>query len=550
MNGNSSLVGSWLNFAQQPADQGGLGLAPHQAAGLVGNLVNESGQNLPAWGPTGDNGTAWGTAQWRGPRLAALKNMFPDNYQTPEAQMQFMRHEMMGPENRAYRALMAATTPEEAATAVNRHYERSADNTGGREKAARQLMAQFGGAGGDTGGGTGALAFSDDDEGGSTGSTGGALSTNSTLGTGALQTLMPGVEGAGESKGGKHKWSSALTGMAAALASISSPQQAYALSALSKQLKDGDADEAPTYKISVGKDGRIIRVNPKTGAVDAIGGNPASSDASLTPQMIPTWGDKSLLGKDASTATPEQKEAYLRSMPGSQGDMVRGIIENTLPPPTAASMARKDSPYPAAFAAARAIDPTVDPNAYAGRVAGYRDWATKGAESARALNQTIAHQSEALIGAMKGLNNYDTPILNGAKNWLSENVAGSGAVPAFRTSAHAVVDELGKVFKQNNLSDTEIRKWEENLPTSMSPAQQRAQIKVFGQLMHGAMGALEDKRKQAIGDYAAGKAKPLLSAEGARGLKALQDFSAEPSGSAPAINHDAIDAELKRRGIH
>ncbi|MGM5019201.1 phage tail tip lysozyme [Tardiphaga sp. 367_B4_N1_1] len=289
MNGNSSLVGSWLNFAQQPADQGGLGLAPHQAAGLVGNLVNESGQNLPAWGPTGDNGTAWGTAQWRGPRLAALKNMFPDNYQSPEAQMQFMRHEMMGPENKAYRALMAATTPEEAATAVNQHYERSADTTGNREKAARQLMAQFGGAGG----GTGALAFSpEEDEGGSTGSTGGALSANSALGTGALQTLMPGVEGAGESKGGKHKWSSALTGMAAALASISSPQQAYALSALSKQLKDGDADEAPTYKISVGKDGRIIRVNPKTGAVDAIGGNPAGP---AQPQML---GDVSKTGGD------------------------------------------------------------------------------------------------------------------------------------------------------------------------------------------------------------------------------------------------------------
>jgi hypothetical protein len=126
---------------------------------------------------------------------------------------------------------------------------------------------------------------------------------------------------------------------------------------------------------------------------------------------------------------------------------------------------------------------------------------------------------------MKGLGNGDTPVFNRLKNVWSEEVTGSGAVPGFRTAAHAVVDELGKVFKQNNLSDTEIRKWEENLPPQMSPAQQREQIKQFQTLMHGAMGALEDKRKQAIGDRAAAKQKPLLSDEGAKGLQKLEEFA-------------------------
>lgn len=538
MFGTPDLTGQWLTFAQQPVEQGGLGLAPHQAAGLVGNLQNESGRALSAWGPTGDNGTAWGTAQWRNERLATLKQMFPDSYQTPQAQMQFMRHEMLGSENKAYKALLTAKTPEEAATAVNRLYERSADTTGNREKAARQLMAQFGGGAG----ASPALAFSGEGEDDS--SAPAALSTNSTMGTGALQTLMPEAD---QKK--NHKWSAGLTGIAASLASISSPQQAYALNQMAKSLKDDDTN---TYRVTTTKDGRIIRFNPSTGSVEAIGGNPSTdSAAAQAPQMIPTWGNTKLLGEDPSQATPEAKEAYLNSMQGSQGAMVRGILENTLPPPTAAAIAKKDSPWPAAFAAARAIDPTVDPNAYNGRVAGYRDWATKGAESARALNQTIAHQSEALVEAMKGLNNGGTPLLNDTKNWWSEHVSGSGAVPAFRTSAHAVVDELGKVFKQNNLSDTEIRKWEENLPTNMSPEQQRAQIKVFGQLMHGAMQALEDKRKQAIGPYAASKQRTLLSDEGRKGLAKLQEFSADPSAApgAPAINHDAIDAELKRRGL-
>jgi len=60
---------SWLDFAMRPFDQGGLGLAKHQAAGLVGNLQQESGGGIPAWGPTGDNRTAWGSAQWRADRL-------------------------------------------------------------------------------------------------------------------------------------------------------------------------------------------------------------------------------------------------------------------------------------------------------------------------------------------------------------------------------------------------------------------------------------------------------------------------------------------------
>jgi hypothetical protein len=113
-----------------------------------------------------------------------------------------------------------------------------------------------------------------------------------------------------------------------------------------------------------------------------------------------------------------------------------------------------------------------------------------------------------------------------------------------------VVDELGKVFKQNNLSDAEIKSWEANLPSNMSPEQQRAQIGVFRQLMAGAMSSLEDKRKLAIGDWAAAKQGPLLSSTGSAGLKKLEDFAAGPSSApAPAIDHSAIDAELKRRGL-
>jgi hypothetical protein len=132
-----------MDFAQRSRDDGGLGLEPHQAAGLVGNLQNESGSSIPSWGPTGDNGSAWGSAQWRGDRLQALKDHADDNeldYRTPEAQQSFMRKEFDTTHNGAYKALQAATTPEESANVVNRQYEISADRSDKRERSARALI--------------------------------------------------------------------------------------------------------------------------------------------------------------------------------------------------------------------------------------------------------------------------------------------------------------------------------------------------------------------------------------------------------------------------
>jgi len=132
---------SWMEFMMRSRDEGGLGLSREQAAGGVGNLQAESGKGIPSWGPTGDGGTAWGTAQWRGDRLRRLMRMFPDSYKTVEAQQKFMRWEMDHTESRAYRALRGARTPEEAAAAFDRHYERSSGGARlARERNARRLF--------------------------------------------------------------------------------------------------------------------------------------------------------------------------------------------------------------------------------------------------------------------------------------------------------------------------------------------------------------------------------------------------------------------------
>ena len=140
-------VQSWYDFARKPVDQGGLGLTHEQAAGTVGNLQAESGGNIPSWGPTGDQGSAHGAAQWRLDRLANLQKYAADkglDYRGTEAQQGFMRQEYLGPERKAYDALTAARTPSEAAGAVNRLYERSADRSGRRETYAERLARSLG----------------------------------------------------------------------------------------------------------------------------------------------------------------------------------------------------------------------------------------------------------------------------------------------------------------------------------------------------------------------------------------------------------------------
>lgn len=103
----------------------GQGLAPHQSAGIVGNLQGESGQDLnPAAinkGDGRDGSDSIGIAQWNGSRAQALK-AYADSKGVPwtdlNTQLEFLHQELQGPEKAAYGRLTAAQTPEEAGNAM------------------------------------------------------------------------------------------------------------------------------------------------------------------------------------------------------------------------------------------------------------------------------------------------------------------------------------------------------------------------------------------------------------------------------------------------
>lgn len=91
-------------------------LQPHQAAGIVGNLMQESSLNTGARnrGDGSDGSDSIGIAQWNGQRARNLKAFGGGSYNTLDTQLDFVMHEMngeggkygAGSERAAYQRLM------------------------------------------------------------------------------------------------------------------------------------------------------------------------------------------------------------------------------------------------------------------------------------------------------------------------------------------------------------------------------------------------------------------------------------------------------------
>jgi hypothetical protein len=96
-----------------------LGYSPVQVAGILGNLQQESGRNLDP-NVVGDKGTAYGIAQWRGPRFEGLQSFAQQrgiDWRDPSLQADYIHHELNTTERRAGDLLRNAKTADDAAKA-------------------------------------------------------------------------------------------------------------------------------------------------------------------------------------------------------------------------------------------------------------------------------------------------------------------------------------------------------------------------------------------------------------------------------------------------
>lgn len=137
------------------------GWTREQAAGIVGNLVVESGLKTDAYNEAEN---AYGIAQWRAPRQAIFKREYGKDIRQSsfQEQLEFVNWELNNSEKAAGDALRGATTAEEAAAIVDSQYERSAGlHLERRQQNAAAIMAgdfgsvSTGGASGYSGGGAG-----------------------------------------------------------------------------------------------------------------------------------------------------------------------------------------------------------------------------------------------------------------------------------------------------------------------------------------------------------------------------------------------------------
>lgn len=112
------------------------GLPEHAAQGIAMNFKDESGFDPAA---IGDNGNALGLAQWNGPRMASLKQFAAQQGKSAtdlNVQMDFLMHELQGPESGAMQAIMSTKTPGEAGAAFLNKFERPAEQHRARREAA------------------------------------------------------------------------------------------------------------------------------------------------------------------------------------------------------------------------------------------------------------------------------------------------------------------------------------------------------------------------------------------------------------------------------
>lgn len=115
------------------------GLTKEQAAGIVGNLHEESKFNTNA---LGDNKTSYGIAQWHNERWTGLKNFASSRGETPDnlnTQLEYLWHELNTTENAALNKVKNSKSVTEAARNFAHGFERMKTYNPSREHVANSF---------------------------------------------------------------------------------------------------------------------------------------------------------------------------------------------------------------------------------------------------------------------------------------------------------------------------------------------------------------------------------------------------------------------------
>jgi len=258
---------------------------------------------------------------------------------------------------------------------------------------------------------------------------------------------------------------------------------------------------------------------PGTATPPAAGGQGGGEDYSKTAAGLPE--------------TPGRNEEFLKTLPPEYQTLVKRMVNGLQIPP---NLSRNSTISAKLTTLAGQYDPSFDQTGYASRLATAKDFsAGASAKNVTSMNTAIQH-----LGTMhklaQELNNSGIPIVNSALN-LAGKETGDPRVNNFNTARNAVADEVAKVFKGSNLSDTEIKGWKETISSSQSPAQLQASIQTLIELMDGRISALGDQYSRGMGASVPGA--KLLNQKSLDTLNFVQsnpigtDWKTGKSGEAP-----------------
>jgi len=198
----------------------------------------------------------------------------------------------------------------------------------------------------------------------------------------------------------------------------------------------------------------------------------------------PVAGGETLTGDEFMKTLPE----------GGFKNVVQSILNGNAAMPT-----NTRSPYWIQVQqAVQQADPTFSVNDASGRKRFVDSSATGDLAKQRNILGTFSEHLMGTLEKAEKLPNGPLPAWNAATNEFL-NATGDPRIKAFNTEVHAVMGEAGKMFRGGLVTNQEMTELGRNISSANSPAQLRAVLDSYKELVQGRVNSLDSSGQQVMG---------------------------------------------------
>lgn len=231
-------------------------------------------------------------------------------------------------------------------------------------------------------------------------------------------------------------------------------------------------------------------VNPQTQTM-----MPATMGQSGSPQGGPSLGAFSQAVQSGVTG-----DALYQHLPPQVANTVKSMIDGRAPVPAGAAL--RSPQGMALMNAANAIDPKFDQTQWAARNALRKNYegGGKNYQELQAIGTVAGHLKDFAEAADK-LDNTSFPLINQGIN-AYRSATGDARVDRFNTVKQAVSNELSKAYRGGNVTEGDVREWQQNVNAAKSPEQLRGVIGKMNELLGSKRQALEEGYRGVMGPNA------------------------------------------------